>query len=72
MEKIKSKSTALVLIDVQKGFDSNYWGVRNNLDAEKKYAAFAFALAKKENANSSRKACFDRARIAIATQSRWQ
>ncbi|MCW5824345.1 MAG: cysteine hydrolase [Cyanobacteria bacterium TGS_CYA1] len=35
MEKIKSKSTALILIDVQKGFDSNYWGVRNNLDAEK-------------------------------------
>lgn len=35
MEKIKSKSTALILIDVQKGFDSNYWGVRNNLNAEK-------------------------------------
>lgn len=35
MEKIKSKSTALILIDVQKGFDSSYWGVRNNPDAEK-------------------------------------
>jgi nicotinamidase-related amidase len=29
-----AKSAALILIDVQKGFDSPYWGVRNNPNAE--------------------------------------
>lgn len=29
---------ALVLIDIQKGFDLPYWGIRNNLDAEMKLA----------------------------------
>lgn len=27
--------TALLVIDVQKGFDASSWGKRNNLDAEK-------------------------------------
>ncbi len=34
MALIKSENTALILIDVQQGFDSSYWGKRNNLDAE--------------------------------------
>lgn len=34
MALIKSENTALVLIDVQQGFDSSYWGTRNNLGAE--------------------------------------
>lgn len=34
MALIKSENTALILIDVQQGFDSSYWGERNNLDAE--------------------------------------
>ena len=29
-----SDRTALLLIDIQKGFDEPYWGERNNLDAE--------------------------------------
>lgn len=29
-----SKNTALIIIDVQNGFDEPYWGVRNNLNAE--------------------------------------
>lgn len=27
---------ALIVIDVQKGFDDTYWGQRNNLEAESK------------------------------------
>ncbi len=34
MDKIKAGHAGLVLIDVQKGFDSSYWGVRNNFFAE--------------------------------------
>lgn len=34
MNKMISPNTALVVIDVQKGFDNPKWGVRNNLDAE--------------------------------------
>lgn len=29
------EKSALLVIDVQKGFDDSYWGKRNNLDAEK-------------------------------------
>lgn len=34
MALIKSENTALILIDVQQGFDSSYWGQRNNQGAE--------------------------------------
>lgn len=34
---------ALVLIDVQQGFDSSYWGTRNNPDAEDRIAALLAA-----------------------------
>lgn len=33
MERLPS-SAALIVIDIQKGFDSPYWGPRNNLQAE--------------------------------------
>ena len=29
------ENTALLIIDVQKGFDDSFWGNRNSLDAEK-------------------------------------
>ncbi len=32
------ENTALMLIDVQKGFEEPYWGTRNNPDAEEKMA----------------------------------
>ncbi len=32
------KNTALIIIDVQKGFDDPMWGKRNNLDAEENMA----------------------------------
>jgi len=34
---------ALILIDVQKGFDSSYWGVRNNLQAEENMRRILYA-----------------------------
>ena len=34
MEHLLSSSTALLIIDVQKGFDDPKWGRRNNPDAE--------------------------------------
>ena len=33
-----NNNTALIIIDVQQGFDSPKWGTRNNLDAEKNIA----------------------------------
>jgi nicotinamidase-related amidase len=40
------ENAALVLIDVQKGFDEPYWGARNNPDAEKKIAGLLNAWRK--------------------------
>src|SRR5215813_1857316 len=41
-----SKNAALVLIDVQKGFDDPYWGARNNPHAETKIAELLSAWRK--------------------------
>jgi nicotinamidase-related amidase len=38
-----SANTALLLIDIQQGFDGAYWGQRNNLDAERHIAALLAA-----------------------------
>lgn len=37
-----SKNTALILIDVQKGFDDPMWGKRNNLNAENNMARLLY------------------------------
>ena len=37
-ERELDKNTALVIVDVQKGFDQPYWGMRNNLAAESNIA----------------------------------
>ena len=37
------QNAALIIIDVQKGFDDPKWGVRNNPDAEKRIAALLAA-----------------------------
>jgi nicotinamidase-related amidase len=40
------QNTALIIIDVQKGFDDPKWGLRNNPDAEEKIAALLAAWRK--------------------------
>jgi len=35
-KNLNLKNIALVCIDIQKGFDESYWGMRNNPDAEKR------------------------------------
>jgi nicotinamidase-related amidase len=40
------QNAALIIIDVQKGFDDPYWGTRNNPDAEERIAALLAAWRK--------------------------